>query len=120
MPSPTQTMPHVDGGRLRLLAVTEGARWSRKPDVPTVGETVTGYEMAVWYGAFGPKGMEPGLQQQLNTELNRVLAMPAIKERLGGIGVEMAPESAEAFGRRVSADAQKWGALIQRLGIEAT
>lgn len=116
----TQTMPHVDGGRLRLLAVTEGARWSRKPDVPTVGETVTGYEMAVWYGAFGPKGMEPGLQQQLNTELNRVLAMPAIKERLGGIGVEMAPESAEAFGRRVSADAQKWGALIQRLGIEAT
>lgn len=116
----TQTMSHVDGGRLRLLAVTEGARWSRKPDVPTVGEAVPGYEMAVWYGAFGPKGMEPGLQRQLNTELNRVLAMPAIKERLGGMGVEMAPESSDAFGQRVRADAQKWGALIQRLGIEAT
>ena len=116
----TQTMTHVEGGRLRLLAVTEAARWSRQPQVPTVGETVPGYEMAVWYGAFGPKGMDPALQQRLNTELNRVLAMPAIKDRLGGMGVEMAPESAEAFGRRVQADAEKWGALIRRLGIEAS
>ncbi len=116
----TQTMSHVEGGRLRLLAVTEAARWSRKPDVPTVGETVPGYEMAVWYGAFGPKGMDPALQQQLNTELNRVLAIPAIKDRLGGMGVEMAPESTDAFAQRLRADAAKWGALIQRLGIEAT
>jgi len=116
----TQTMTHVEGGRLRLLAVTEGQRWSRQPNVSTVGESVPGYEMAVWYGAFGPKGMDAGLQRQLNTALNDILAMPAIKERLGGMGVEMAPESAEAFGTRVQADATKWGALIQRLGIEAS
>lgn len=116
----TQTMPHVDGGRLRLIGVTEAARWSRQPTVPTVGEAVPGYEMAVWYGAFGPKGMDPVLQQRLNTELNRVLALPAIKDRLGGMGVEMAPESAGAFAQRVATDAVKWGALIQRLGIEVT
>ncbi len=116
----TQTMPHVEGGRLRLIGVTEAARWSRQPTVPTVGEAVPGYEMAVWYGAFGPKGMDPALHQRLNTELNRVLALPAIKDRLGGMGVEMAPESAAAFGQRVAADATKWGALIQRLGIEAS
>lgn len=116
----TQTMPHVTGGRLRLLAVTEPTRWSRRPDVPTVGETVPGYEMAVWYGAFGPKGMDPALQQRLNAELNRVLLLPAVKDRLTGMGVEIAPESTEAFSRRLHADAEKWGSLIRRLGIEAS
>lgn len=115
----TQTMPHVEGGRLRLLAVTEATRWSRRPATPTVGETVPGYEMAVWYGAFGPKGMDPALQQRLNAELNRILELPAIKDRLGSMGVEIAPESTDAFAQRLRADAEKWGALIRRLGIEA-
>lgn len=116
----TQTMPHVEGGRLRLLGVTEAGRWSRRPDVPTVGESVPGYEMAVWYGAFGPKGMEPALQQRLNAELNRVMALPAVKARLTGMGVEIAPEDTAAFSSRMRADAEKWGALIRRLGIEAS
>lgn len=116
----TQTMPHVEGGRLRLLAVTEASRWSRRPEVPTVGETVPGYEMAVWYGAFGPKGMDPTLQQRLNAELNRVMELPAVKDRLAGMGVEVAPESTAAFAQRLRADAEKWGALIRRLGIEAS
>jgi len=114
----TQTMPHVQGGRLRLLAVTEATRWSRQPDVPTVAETIPGYEMAVWFGAFGPRGMAPVLQQRLNAELNRILASPAVNERLSGMGVEIAPESTEAFSARLRADAEKWGALIRRLGIE--
>lgn len=116
----TQTMPHVEGGRLRLLGVTEATRWRRRPEVPTVGETVAGYEMAVWYGAFGPKGMDAALQQRLNSELNRVMELPAVKDRLAGMGVEIAPESAGAFAQRLRADAAKWGALIRRLGIEAS
>ena len=116
----TQTMPHVQGGRLRLLAVTEAARWTRQPEVPTVAESVPGYEMAEWYGAFGPKGMDPALQQRLNAELNRILSLPAVHERLAGMGVEIAPESTEAFAARLRADAEKWGALIRRLGIEAS
>lgn len=116
----TQTMPHVEGGRLRLLGVTEATRWRRRPEVPTVGEAVAGYEMAVWYGAFGPKRMEAALQQRLNTELNRVMELPAVKDRLAGMGVEIAPESAGAFAQRLRADAEKWGALIRRLGIEAS
>ncbi|WP_246514203.1 Bug family tripartite tricarboxylate transporter substrate binding protein [Neoroseomonas soli] len=116
----TQTMSHVEGGRLRLLAVTEATRWSRQPNVPTVAEAVPGYEMAVWYGAFGPKGMTPGLQQRLNAEFNRIMALPEVKDRLAGMGVEVAAESVDAFGQRLRADAGKWGALIRRLGIEAS
>jgi len=98
--------------------VTEATRWSRQPDVPTVAETIPGYEMAVWFGAFGPRGMAPVLQQRLHAELNRILASPAVNERLSGMGVEIAPESTEAFSARLRADAEKWGALIRRLGIE--
>ncbi len=116
----TQTMPHVQGDRLRLLAVTEATRWSGRPEVPTVGESVPGYEMAVWYGAFGPRGMAPALQQELNAQINRVMALPAVKDRLAGMGVEVAAETTDAFGQRMQADAQKWGALIRRLGIEAS
>jgi tripartite-type tricarboxylate transporter receptor subunit TctC len=116
----TQTMPHVEGGRLRLLAVTEATRWSRQPAIPTVGEAVPGYEMAVWYGAFGPRGMAPALQQRLNAELNRVMTLPAVQDRLAGMGVEVAPETTDAFAQRLRADAGKWGALIRRLGIEAS
>jgi tripartite-type tricarboxylate transporter receptor subunit TctC len=116
----TQTMPHVDGGRLRLLAVTEATRWSRQPNIPTVGESVPGYEMAVWYGAFGPKGMAPALQQRLNADLNRVMTSPEVKGRLAVMGVEVAPETTDAFAQRLRADAEKWGALIRRLGIEAS
>jgi tripartite-type tricarboxylate transporter receptor subunit TctC len=53
----TQTLPHVQSGKLKLLAVTEDKRSSLLPDVPTVAETLPGFELAVWYGAFGPAGM---------------------------------------------------------------
>jgi tripartite-type tricarboxylate transporter receptor subunit TctC len=64
--------------------------------------------------------MDPALQQRLNTELNRILALPAVNERLTGMGVEIAPESTDTFAQRLRADAEKWGALIRRLGIEAS
>src|SRR5499426_1298997 len=53
----TQSLEHVKAGKLRLLAVTEGKRSSLLPDIPAVGETIPGYAMSVWYGAFGPAGM---------------------------------------------------------------
>jgi tripartite-type tricarboxylate transporter receptor subunit TctC len=64
--------------------------------------------------------MDPALQQRLNVELNRVMTLPAVKDRLTGMGVEVAPEGTDAFAQRLRADAEKWGALIRRLGIEAS
>jgi tripartite-type tricarboxylate transporter receptor subunit TctC len=65
----TQSLSHVKAGELRLLAVTEGKRSALLPDVPTVGETVPGYEMSVWYGAFGPAGMPRPIVDKLNAEI---------------------------------------------------
>ncbi len=116
----TQTLPHVRAGRLRLLAVTEAKRSRLLPETPTVGETLPGYEMTVWYGAFGPKGMPPALVGQLNGEINRAMALAEVRDRLAAIGVEVEAESPQAFAARLAADRATWSRTIRELGIAMT
>jgi tripartite-type tricarboxylate transporter receptor subunit TctC len=116
----TQTLDHVNGGRLRLLGVTEGQRSRLLPAVPTVAETLPGYEMAVWYGALGPKGMPASLVQRLNGEINRALILPEVRDKMAAIGVEVVNETPAAFADRLNADARKWTGVIHELGITMT
>ena len=115
----TQSLPHVKAGKLKLLAVTEKQRSSLLKDVPTVAETVPGYELAVWYGAFGPKGMAPELQKRLNAEINAIMAMPDVKAKLEAIGVEPLHETPEAFAATMRADLDKYARLVKELNIKA-
>jgi tripartite-type tricarboxylate transporter receptor subunit TctC len=115
----TQTLPHVKAGELKLLAVTEDHRSALLPDVPTVGETLPGYEMSVWYGAFGPRGLPEELVTRLNAAINQVMSLPDVKARMAEIGVEVVNISAAQFGERLRADAKKWGDLIREFGIKA-
>ena len=113
----TQSLEHVKAGRLKLLAVTEEKRSPFLPDVPTVGETVPGYEMTVWYGAFGPAGMPKDIVARLNTEIARALFIPDVKKRMDDIAVEVASSSPEELGDRMRRDADKWGGIIKSMGI---
>jgi len=113
----TQSLEHVKAGKLRLLAVTEGKRSSLLPDVPTVMETLPGYEMAVWYGAYGPAGMPNDIVARLNAEIGRILFLPEVKKRMEDIAVETARSSPEELAAMTRADAEKWGGIIRQLGI---
>lgn len=115
----TQSLPHVKAGKLRLLAVTESHRSALLKDVPTVAETIPGYEMAVWYGAFGPAGLPPEITHRLNAEINRIMALPDVHEKMEAIGVESANETPERFAAILRADAEKWGRLVKELNIKA-
>jgi tripartite-type tricarboxylate transporter receptor subunit TctC len=115
----TQSLGHVKAGKLRLLAVTEAKRSSLLPDVPTVHETVPGYEMSVWYGAFGPAGMPPAIVARLNTEISRILFLPDVKKKMEDIAVEVARLTPEELATLTRNDAEKWGKLIKELGIVA-
>ncbi|NUO89182.1 MAG: tripartite tricarboxylate transporter substrate binding protein [Cupriavidus sp.] len=114
----TQTLSHVKSGKLRLLAVTESKRSPLLPNVPTVAETVPGYELAVWYGAFGPKGMPADLTARLNREINAVMSLPEVKARMNAIGVETATSTPQQFGTILQRDADRYGKLIRELGIK--
>jgi tripartite-type tricarboxylate transporter receptor subunit TctC len=113
----TQSLEHVKAGKLRLLAVTEGKRSSLLPDVPTVAETLPGFEMAVWYGAYGPAGLPKEIVASLNAEIGRILFLPEVKKRMEDIAVETAKSSPEELGALTRADADKWGKIIKQLGI---
>ncbi|MGO4280826.1 Tripartite-type tricarboxylate transporter, receptor component TctC [Cupriavidus sp. OV038] len=115
----TQTLPHVKAGKLRLLAVTEAKRSPLLPDVPTVGETLPGYELSVWYGAFGPKNMPAELVTRLNSEINRIMTLPEVKAKMDSIGVETTTSTPQAFGKILRRDADRYGKLIRELGIKA-
>ena len=113
----TQSLEHVKAGKLRLLAVTEGKRSSLLPDVPAVRESVPGYEMSVWYGAFGPAGMPPAIVARLNAEISRILFLPDVKKKMEDIAVEVARMTPEELATLTRNDAEKWGRLIKELGI---
>jgi tripartite-type tricarboxylate transporter receptor subunit TctC len=114
----TQTLPHVKSGRLRLLAVTEGTRSGLLPEVPTVGETLPGYELAVWYGAFGPAGLPAALTARLNAEINRAMALPPVKSRMEGMGVDVVQATPQQFAAVLRRDAERYGRVIRELGIK--
>jgi tripartite-type tricarboxylate transporter receptor subunit TctC len=115
----TQTLPHVKAGKLNLLAVTEAKRSPLLPNTPTVAETVPGYELSVWYAAFGPKDLPASITGRLNAEINRILALPEVHEKMAGIGVEVVQSTPDQLARTLRSDAQRYGKLIKELHISA-
>ena len=113
----TQSLEHVKAGKLRLLAVTEGKRSALLPQIPTVAETVHGFEMAVWYAAYGPAGLSQEVVTRLNTEIGRILFLPEVKKQMEDIAVEVARSSPDQLAKLTRADAEKWGKIIKELNI---
>jgi len=113
----TQSLEHVKAGKLRLLAVTEAKRSPLLPDVPTVAEIIPGFEMAVWYGAYGPAGLSQEIIARLNVEIDRILFLTSVKKQMADIAVEVAKSSPNELADLTRADADKWGKIIRELNI---
>lgn len=114
----TQTLPHVKAGKLRLLAVTEPRRSALLKDVPTVAETLPGYEMSVWYAVFGPAGMPHELATRLNAEINKALAVPEVRSRMDAMGVELVISTPEQLAETLKRDTARYAKVIHELGIK--
>jgi tripartite-type tricarboxylate transporter receptor subunit TctC len=110
---------HVKAGKLNLLAVTEERRSQLLPGVPRVNETLPGYEVAVWYGVWGPAGMPPELVAKLNAEVNRILKLGDVKQRLDLMGAEHVSMSARDAHQLLQREYERWGKIIRESGIKA-
>ena len=88
------------------------------PDVPTIGESVPGYEASVWYGIAAPKGTPPEIIEKLNQAVNAVLADPRLQARLAELGGQPMPMTPAEFGKLVAAETEKWGKVIKLAGIK--
>jgi len=112
------SMAQIKAGRIRALGVTTKERVTSLPDVPTIGETVPGYEVSVWFGISGPKGIPPDIVAKLNTAINAVLAKPEIKARFHDLGGEVMPMSPAEYGKLVADETVKWAKVVKSAGLK--
>jgi tripartite-type tricarboxylate transporter receptor subunit TctC len=115
MPSIVQ---HIHGGALRALAVTTAVRSPELPDVPTVAETVPGYEASALFGMGAPKKTPPEIIAKLNQEINAVLAEPEMIKRLTELGGAPLISTPEAFGAMIAAETEKWEKVVKFAGLK--
>jgi len=109
---------NIKAGKVRALGVTTTKRVAELPDVPTIGETVPGYEVSVWYGISGPKGIPAEIVAKLNTAVNAALAKPELKQRFHQLGGEVMPMSPAAFGKLVAEETVKWAKVVKSAGLK--
>jgi tripartite-type tricarboxylate transporter receptor subunit TctC len=103
----------ADTGKLRILAIGEPTRFSGAPQVPTVAETLPGFDLTSWFGFFGPANLPPALAQRWSVELRKALQDPEITARLHGMGIITRPDSPAELTRLVKADYEAFGRLVQ-------
>jgi len=110
-------IPHVKAGRLRAIAVTTPQRSRALPDVPTIADTVPGYEVIHWYGMWGPRGLPRDIVTRWNQEVARIIRTEAMQKWLEREGMEAAGGPPEEFHNRVKSDVEKWKNVVRQAKI---
>jgi tripartite-type tricarboxylate transporter receptor subunit TctC len=113
------TAEQVRAGKLRALAVTGATRWEGLPDVPPVGDFVSGYEASSLFGLGAPKQTPSEIIDRLNREINAALDDPTLKTRLIDLGGTLLAGSPADFGKLLADDTEKWSKVIRAVGIRA-
>jgi tripartite-type tricarboxylate transporter receptor subunit TctC len=116
--SMVSVLPHVQGGRVRALAVTSKARSPLLPDLPAIAETIPGYEAIIWFGVGVPRGTPDEVIARLNREINAGLASADMKERFAKLGTTPMVMTPEEFWGFAKAETEKWREVIERAGIK--
>jgi tripartite-type tricarboxylate transporter receptor subunit TctC len=110
--------PQIRAGRLRALGMTTAQREPSFPDVPTVGETVKGYEATAWFGIGMPKGTPREIVEKVNAEVNRALADPGMQKKLAELGGHPIPGTPEDFQRTIEEETAKWAKVVELSGAK--
>jgi tripartite-type tricarboxylate transporter receptor subunit TctC len=114
-----ESIGQVRAGAVRAIAVTTAARSPTLPDVPAIAETpgLAGYDTGVWWGFLAPAGLPADIKAKLATDCAEVVQLPAVKERLAGLGAVPVGSTPEEFAALIRGDYEKWGPVIKAAGI---
>jgi tripartite-type tricarboxylate transporter receptor subunit TctC len=118
-PNLLTALPHIKAGKLRALAVTSAKRSEGLPDVPTIAESLPGYDSTQWYGVLAPAGTSRGIVVRLHGEIARALRTPEVMQRLAADGAEPVGSSPEEFAAFIKSEIDKWAKVARAAGIHA-
>jgi tripartite-type tricarboxylate transporter receptor subunit TctC len=117
--SVSSVIGQINGGKVRAIAVASAKRSPALPAVPTVAESgYPGFDADSWYGLLMPAGTPPAIVQRVNAEVNKVLAIPKVRERIGAEGGEALGGTPERFSALLKADLAKWGNAVRQSGAK--
>ena len=117
--SPPNTLQHIKAGKLKTLGITSAKRSALLPDVPTIAEQgLPGYEIIQWFGILGPPGMPKPIVDKLNTEINAILKMPDVAEKVASQGGLVIGGTPEEFAAYIRNDVPKWDKLVKAANIK--
>ena len=114
----SSVMPQVRAGKLRALGVSSARRSAAAPGIPTIAETVAGYESAQWYGLWAPAGTPRDIIAWLHREATAILRSPQVQKRLADDGLDVVANAPEEFAAMVKTDIAKWTRLVKAAGIQ--
>ncbi len=109
---------HIQSGKLRALAVSSAKRLDTMPDVPTVAETVPGFEVTSWQGIFAPAGTPHAIVEKLNTEIVKILKPDEMQDRLKSLGMQFTAMTPAQFATFQKAEVEKWGQVVKAANIK--
>lgn len=112
-------LPMAKEGKIRALAVTTARRHPSAPDLPTVAESVPGFEATSWFAMFAPAGTPPAVVQKLNAEVQRVFKLPEVLDKLKTLGLDAQPGAPEDLARLQAAEIAKWAKVVKDSGAKA-
>lgn len=111
------TIAFVRSGKLRALAVTTAQRWPGAADIPTVAESVPGYEVSGWFGLLAPAGTPKAVLDTLQTAVSQAVRDPEVTRQLRSLGAEPVASRPEAFAQQIRADVDKWRGVVKATGV---
>jgi tripartite-type tricarboxylate transporter receptor subunit TctC len=109
-------LPNAKSGKVRALAVTGTKRSAAMPDLPTVADSVPGFSAVGWYGVLAPAGTDAAIVNKLSAEINRILKLPEVSERLSSLGAEPSGSTPEEFAAHIRTEIAKWGKVVRDSG----
>jgi len=110
--------PFIQSGKIRAIAVVERQRLAQFKDVPTVSESVPGYEMNFWYGLLAPAGTPDAILNKLSEAQQAIVNMPDVREHLARVGMDSNPSSAAEMRQIMTTEMVRWGKIVKAAGIE--
>ena len=109
-------LPHAKAGKLRALATIGAVRSAAAPELPTIGESLKGFEVNNWIGLFAPAGTPPEIVRRWNGEVMRIMQSPDIQARLPVEGARFSPNTPEQFAAFVKSEIAKWAPVVKASG----